>query len=172
MQCTVRYDEGVAGEDAGPLPEAREMTIDLQFAAETTVSVLSKTHEADALVGPKKTVARDGSVVSYEGSLRGLERGTGDDGCWAFEGRSYETPATEADVLEQTGEALVEPSRSDCTAAAKFLFNGPFQFTAQALVALAAVYASECEGGDGVDPVVAILREAARRIAVVEALTV
>jgi hypothetical protein len=47
-----------------------------------------------------------------------------------------------------------------------------FQYTSQALLAMLVAYEQECEGGDGVEPVVAILREAARRIAVVEALTV
>lgn len=93
---------------------------------------------------------------------------------WSFEGREYETAATEAQVSETVVEALAEPGRTEVQAAREFVFAGKtgFQYTSQALLAMLVAYEQECEGGDGVEPVVAILREAARRIAVIEALTV
>lgn len=109
-------------------------------------------------------------ITTYDGALSGL---TNDDGAWTFEGRSYDTPADETAVLETTGEALEEPSEALTEAARRLVFGpGGATFTAQALSAIALAYEAETGGGDGCDPVTAILREAARRIAVVEALTV
>ncbi len=126
-----------------------------------------------ALLTEEERSALAGQPVRYDGVLAGLERGTGVDGCWAFEGCGYDTPADEAQVLEAVGEALEEPDREQVAAAAGFVFKrGTFQYTSQALLAMLVAYETECEGGDGVHAVAGILREAARRIAVVEALTV
>lgn len=126
-------------------------------------------HAVDA---PSEQADQTDRVICYEGALRGAERGTGPDGCWAFEGRSYDTPATEDAVLETVAEALEEPDDAAVDAAHDALFRGPTQYTAQLLSALAAAYEREVGDGEGCDPVTSILREAARRIAVIEALTV
>lgn len=118
-------------------------------------------------------------TTTYEGLLAGLVGSESDTAAadarteWSFEGRPYDTPADEAAVLESVGEALTEPERNDVVAARDFVFGQRtgFQYTSQALLAMLVAYERECEGGDGVEPVVAILREAARRIAVIEALT-
>lgn len=112
-------------------------------------------------------------VIVYDGVLRGLERGAGPDGCWAFEGVGYDSPATESEVEGMVEDALAEPSGELRRQAHELLFGrGGSQYTAQAVLALAEAYERECEGGDGVSEVVRILAEAARRIAVIEALTV
>ena len=110
------------------------------------------------------------SGVTYEGVLQGLEKTE----FWQFEGTDYSTPATESDVLETVAEALSEPDKAEVVAARDFVF-GPrtgFAYTSQALLAMLVAYERECEGGEGVEAVASILREAARRIAIVEALTV
>ena len=109
------------------------------------------------------------SIQTYDGALAGL---TLSDGSWTFEGREYDTPATESDVLGTMGEALGDVDDEQIKAARKLVFGGTCQFTAQALNAMALAYEAECGDGEGVDPVVVILREAARRIAVIEALNV
>ncbi len=109
--------------------------------------------------------------ATYDGMLAGLVSSV-DDG-WSFEGASYDTPADEHTVIETVYEALSEPDGEAVKAAAKMVFSNPrVTYTAQVLTAMAAAYASECADGDGVDAVVAILQEAARRIAVIEALTI
>lgn len=109
-------------------------------------------------------------VTTYEGMCAGLVR---NNDMWYFEGLEYETPADEAAVLETVGEALSEPNDALVAAAGKLVFHNPqITYTSQVLIAMAAAYASECEGVEGVEPVVAILQEAARRIAVIEALTI
>lgn len=108
---------------------------------------------------------------TYDGMLSGLSNVDGD---WLYEGRTYDTPADEATVVETVGEALSEPDAPMVKAAAALVFGreSGVQYTSQALTAIAAAYANECEGGDGVAAVLAVLQDAARRIAVIEALTI
>lgn len=109
------------------------------------------------------------SHTTYDGALKGAEH-TPDLG-WSFEGTVYDTPATEDDVITSVGEALQAPTLDMVQCARKLVFGGTCTYTAQALLAMATAYEQECEGGDGVDAVVNLLQEAARRLAVVEALT-
>jgi hypothetical protein len=114
-------------------------------------------------------------VQVYEGVLSGLERGLGVDGCWAFEGVGYESPADESDVMAVVGEALSEPDENGelVRAARKLVFGHPqVTHTSQVLLAMLVAYEQECgEDGDGVAEVQRVLREAARRVAIIEALT-
>jgi len=99
----------------------------------------------------------------------------GGSGSWEFEGREYETPADEASVMGAVEEALAEPGRAEVKRARDFVFGGGAganTYTAGALLAMLVAYEQECDGGEGVEAVASILREAARRIAVIEALTV
>lgn len=108
------------------------------------------------------------NTTSYDGMLSGLTSSNGD---WSYEGASYEVQATETQVIECVDEALAEPDESTVAAARKLVFGVGATYTSQALIAIAAAYAAECEGGDGVGAVLAVLQDAARRIAVIEALT-
>lgn len=112
------------------------------------------------------------SVVNYEGVLQGLERL--ESGQWVAFGKPLDTPATEEQVIETVTEALQEPGKDEVFAARVFMFgqHPGFQYTSQSLLALLVAYERECEGGDSVEPVAEILREAARKIAIIEALTV
>lgn len=109
-------------------------------------------------------------TTTYDGPLKGAvhTQGLG----WSFEGTVYDTPADEATVVDSVDEALTSPDESLVQGARKLVFGGSATYTAQALLAMATAYENECDGGDGCDPVVAVLREAARRVAVIEALTV
>jgi hypothetical protein len=128
----------------------------------TTTTHIAHTTEINAT-----TLATE---ITYEGMCAGLVR---NDDMWYFEGTAYDTTATESHVLEVVGEALTEPERDAVAAARTFVFECPeITYTAQALGAMATAYAEECEGGEGVDAVVAILQEAARRVACVEALVI
>lgn len=116
------------------------------------------------------------SIQTYEGALKGLSF----ESCelavikgWNFEGRTYDTPATEGDVMAEVAEGMSEPDAHSVGKAHELLFRCSTTHTGQALTALARAYETEVgEGGEAVDPVVAILLEAARRISVIEALTV
>lgn len=109
-------------------------------------------------------------TTNYDGMLAGLAN---DNGAWSYEGASYSTPATEGDVRSVVDEALCEPDDKTVAAAAKLVFGSPgITYTSQALIAIAAAYGNECEGGEGVEAVLAVLRDAARRIAVIESLTI
>lgn len=111
------------------------------------------------------------NTVSFDGALRGATLANGSD--WSFEGRAYDTTASEADVLTTVAEALEAPADALVTAVAKLTFSNPHvTYTSHVLTALAAAYAAECVDGDGTDPIVAILQETARRVAVIEALTI
>lgn len=108
--------------------------------------------------------------ISYDGTLTGLVSSS--DG-WVFEGVGYDTPADEAHVIEAANEALGEPDASVTAAAHKLVFGSNVTFTSQAVLGIAAAYEAEVgPDGAGLDHVLEILREAARRIAVIEALTV
>ncbi len=107
-------------------------------------------------------------TIAYEGTLQGV---TYTDGQWSYEGRTYDTPAEVGDLCTSVGEALSEPDTSVVEGARKLVFGGAATYTAQALLAMATAYEQECDGGEGCDPVAAVLREAARRVAVIEALT-
>jgi len=108
--------------------------------------------------------------MKYEGALLGLSAGGSG---WEFEGRGYDTPATEGDVREVTEEALGAPGEALVGDVGKLLFRHPqAQYTASVLLAMAAAYEAEVGDGEGSEPVAAVLREAARRVAVIEALTV
>lgn len=109
------------------------------------------------------------TTVTYEGALRGV---TYTEGTYSYEGRTYDTPADEATLVQSVGEALTEPDESLVQGARKLVFGGSATYTSQALLAMATAYESECDGGEGADPVAAVLREAARRVAVIEALTI
>lgn len=113
--------------------------------------------------------AHNTATLTYDGALRGLTLTDGSE--WSFEGRTYDTPADEATVSECVGEALTEPDQSVVDAARKLVFGGNATYTSHALLAMATAYEKECDGGDGCEPVAALLREAARRVAVIEALT-
>lgn len=107
---------------------------------------------------------------TYDGTLAGLV--ATDDG-WCFEGVSYDTPADDATIVESVGQALEEPSGAEVKAMAKLMFNGSSQFTSQLLTRMAVAYELECgDDGTGVQQIKAILIEAARRIAVIEALSI
>lgn len=110
------------------------------------------------------------AVLRYDGMMAGLVRAE----AWIFEGREYATPASEIEVCDTVGEALTDVSAAGVARARSFVFGqGASTYTAQALLAMAEAYELEVgDGSEGVDPVTAILRDAARRIAVVEALTV
>lgn len=108
-------------------------------------------------------------TTTYDGALKGAQHTEGLG--WCFEGTVYDTPADEPTVVESVGEALQEPDTSLVEGARKLVFGGSCTYTSQVLLAMATAYAEECEGGDGVDPVVKLLQEAARRLAVIEALT-
>lgn len=108
-------------------------------------------------------------TTNYDGMLAGL---TSVDGEWQYEGASYDTPATENQVVACVGEALAEPDEATVVVARKLVFGAGATYTSQALIAIAAAYADECEGGDGVGAVLSVLQDAARRIAVIESLTV
>ncbi len=109
------------------------------------------------------------SKLTLDGVLSGVSQL---DGTWQFEGVSYDTPATESDVISCANEALSEPDESVVEQATKLVFGGNATYTSQAVLAMAAAYTAEVGDGDGSDHVVRILREAARRIACVEALTI
>lgn len=116
-------------------------------------------------------------TIHYDGALSGLSRTgalrMGDADTWTFEGRSYDTPATEDDVLETTAEALSEPSEPAVELARDLVFGkSGCTFTSQALTAMARAYEAEAADCDACSPVVALLLETARRVAVIEALTV
>lgn len=108
-------------------------------------------------------------TITYDGALKGAvyTEGLG----WSFEGMAYDTPADEATVQDSVGEALTEPDQSVVDAARKLVFGGNATYTSQALLAMATAYEKEVDGGEGAEPVAALLREAARRVAVIEALT-
>lgn len=113
--------------------------------------------------------------ITYEGGLTGLVRSGDQDQCqWEFEARAFDTPATESDVQGTFCDAMAEPTGQQVDKARAFVFGAgetAYTYTATALNSMAFAYAEETDGGDGTDPVVAILREAARRIAIIEALT-
>lgn len=108
-------------------------------------------------------------TTTYDGALKGAEH-TPELG-WSFEGTVYDTPADEATVVESVGEALQEPTSALVEGARKLVFGSSATYTSQVLLAMATAYAEECDGGDGCDPVVKLLQETARRLAVIEALT-
>ncbi len=108
-------------------------------------------------------------TTTYEGALQGATHTQGLG--WSYEGTVYDTPADEATVLTSVGEALQEPDTSVVQGARKLVFGGSCTYTSQALLAMATAYVEECDGGEGVDAVVKVLQEAARRVAVIEALT-
>lgn len=108
---------------------------------------------------------------NYDGALQGAQHTEGLG--WCFEGTVYDTPADEDTVVTSVGEALSEPTPELVSATSALVFKrGDVTYTSQVLLAMAAAYADECEGGEGVDPVVKVLQEAARRVAVIEALTI
>lgn len=107
---------------------------------------------------------------TYDGMLSGLSNVDGD---WLYEGRTYDTPATEADVIACANEAMSEPDASVTAAARKLVFGSNVTYTSQALLGIAAAYDAEVgPDGDGSAQIMAILQEAARRIACIEALTI
>jgi|SRR5688572_1877265 len=108
-------------------------------------------------------------TITYDGALKGAQHTEGLG--WSFEGTVYDTPADEATVQDSVGEALTEPDQSVVDGARKLVFGGNATYTSQALLAMATAYEQECDGGDGCSPVATVLREAARRVAVIEALT-
>ncbi len=108
-------------------------------------------------------------TITYEGAMQGATHTEGLG--WSFEGTVYDTPADEGTVITSVGEALTSPDESLVEGARKLIFGGSCTYTSQVLLAMATAYESECEGGDGVDGVVKLLHEAARRLAVIEALT-
>ena len=111
------------------------------------------------------------STITYDGQLKGATLTNGTN--WCFEGTMYDTLADEDIVLQTVGEALAEPAATLVSATSRLVFNHTeVTYTSQVLTAMAAAYANECEGGEWVDAVVKILHEAARRVAVVEALTI
>lgn len=110
------------------------------------------------------------SKRTYDGMAAGIELVDGD---WTFEGKPLPSPATESGVLETLDESLQEPDETTVAAARKLVFGSGATYTAQALLAIAAAYDAEVgPDGDGSDQIMSILRETARRIACVEALTI
>ncbi len=124
------------------------------------------------MVGMNTTQAKPDTLVSFDGALRGATLANGSD--WSFEGRSYDTPAGETDVITSVAEALEAPADALVAAVGKLTFSNPHvTHTAHVLSALAAAYAAECgDGSEGTDPIVTLLQETARRVAVIEALTI
>jgi hypothetical protein len=106
-------------------------------------------------------------MKKFEGTLAGV---VGSVRAWSFEGVEYDTPA-EADDLEIcAAEAMAQPDEKTLAVARQLVFGPGNTYTAQALLAMAEVYEREvCETGDAVST---ILRESARRIACIEALTI
>lgn len=108
--------------------------------------------------------------IAYDGTLAGLVSTA--DG-WVFEGVEYDTPATESDVIECAHTALEEPDAPTVKAAHALVFDRGCTYTSQALLAIAAAYDAEVgPDGTGSEQILAILRETARRIACIEALTI
>jgi len=108
--------------------------------------------------------------VAFDGVLSGVVLTDGD---WSFEGVVYDTPATGEQVIECANEALEEPGDDVVAQARKLTFGSNATYTSQAVLALVAAYDAEVgPDGDGSAQVIAILREAARRIACIEALTI
>ena len=106
-------------------------------------------------------------MIKFEGTLAGV---VGSVGSWSFEGVEYDTPAADCDLLACAEEAMAQPSEKDLALAQQLVFGSGCTYTSQALLAMAEVYEREvCENGDAVS---AILRESARRIACIEALTI
>lgn len=107
-------------------------------------------------------------MFKFDGSLAGVVGSAGD---WSFEGVDYDTPATSDDLVSCAGEALAQPDEKTLATARQLVFGPGTTYTSQALLAMAEVYENEvCENGG--DPVSAILRESARRIACIEALNI
>lgn len=103
----------------------------------------------------------------HSGTLMGVE---GSVGSYSFEGVEYSTPATQDDLEACAEEAMAQPDEKTLALAKQLVFGPGTTYTSQALLAMAEVYEREvCEIGDTVS---AILREAARRIACIEALTI
>jgi hypothetical protein len=106
-------------------------------------------------------------MKKFEGTLAGVEGSAGE---WSFEGVKYDTPATADDLESCAEEAMAKPDEKTLANAQLLVFGPGTTYTSQALLAMAEVYEREvCELGD---PVSAILRESARRIACIEALTI
>jgi hypothetical protein len=107
-------------------------------------------------------------VKVFQGTLAGV---VGSVRSWSFEGVEYDTPA-EADDLEIcAAEAMAAPEKPLIEKAHTLVFGPGTTYTSQALLAMAEAYEREvCENGG--DSVSAILRESARRIACIEALTI
>lgn len=110
-------------------------------------------------------------TITYEGVLQGAVHTEGLG--WCYEGTVYDTEADEGTVLESVGEALSTPTEELVCDIKRTVFSrGDVTYTSQVVSAMALAYAEECEGGDGVDAVVKLLQETARRLAVIEALTI
>lgn len=108
--------------------------------------------------------------LSFDGTLAGVAR---TDGEWSFEGTAYDTPAADSDVIACANEALEAPDAKTIEAARKLVFAPGATYTAQALLAIEAAYVAEVgDDGAGTQEILAILRETARRIACIEALTI
>lgn len=102
-----------------------------------------------------------------DGTLAGV---SGKPGQWSFEGVEYDTPATADDLEICAEEAMAQPDQKTLALASQLVFGPGTTYTSQALLAMAEVYErTVCETGDTVS---AILRESARRIACIEALTI
>lgn len=109
-------------------------------------------------------------MIKFDGTLAGVE---GSAGSWSFEGVEYNTPAKDGDLISCVGEALSAPDEREITLAHKLMFNTNTTYTSQTLLALMAAYEREVGiDGDGTPQILAILQEAARRIACIEALTI
>lgn len=107
-------------------------------------------------------------MIKFEGTLAGV---AGSVGAWSFEGVEYDTPADKDDLEICAAEAMAQPSEKSLSLAQQLVFGPGNIYTAQALLAMAEVYErAVCENGG--DAVSTILRESARRIACIEALTI
>lgn len=110
---------------------------------------------------------------TFDGALQGAQHTEGLG--WSFEGTVYDTPADEATVQDCVGEALAQPTQDLVSHMHRIMFKrGDVAYTSQVLLAMMRAYAEEvggASGSDGSDAVCKLLQEAARRVAVIEALT-
>lgn len=112
-------------------------------------------------------------MVKFDGTLAGVE---GSAGSWMFEGVEYNTPAGADDLAACAEEAMALVDKPVLDLAHKLVFGPGTQYTSQALLAIVEAYEREVGETSPNEPgpfqVVTILREAARRIACIEALTI
>lgn len=112
----------------------------------------------------------DGNKYEFLGTLAGV---VGSARSWSFEGVEYDTPATADDLDACSIEAMAPPDEAMINRADGLVFGPGANYTSQALLAIMVAYEREVGNASaGVPQVLAILQDAARRIACIEALTI